>query len=81
MIVKDAVYQHVSRVTRVPISELDDQSAAINVPTWDSLSHIMLIVALEETFGIRFGLCDITDMKNLGELVARVEELWKSPSK
>lgn len=81
MIVKDAVYQHVARVVRVPVSSLDDQSASINVPTWDSLTHMMLIVALEETFGIRFPIHDIVDMKNLGELVACVEDLCKQPSK
>lgn len=43
------------------------------VDAWDSLSHIRLMVAIEQEFNIRFELSEVTDLPNLGELVAVIE--------
>lgn len=69
---RDRVLLIVSRVMKVPVSDLNDESCSMNVPTWDSLTHMLLIVTLEQEFQIRFTMQDVVNMKNLGELVEKV---------
>jgi acyl carrier protein len=41
---------------------------ANDVDEWDSLSHISLVLAIEEKFGIRFKVGEVESAKNVGEL-------------
>lgn len=54
----------------------DDESIVVNDTTtsddiedWDSLEHINLIVAVEQEFGIKFNMAEVTTMKNVGDMV------------
>lgn len=48
--------------------------SAGDVQEWDSLSHIRLIVAVEQVFGISFKSTEISDLENLGEMVDLILE-------
>lgn len=63
----------VSLVMHVSVSELNDLSCSQNVATWDSLAHMQLIAILEQEFNIRFAMDDVVNVKNLGELITRIE--------
>ncbi len=54
--------------------ELDRSLAAGDVEEWDSLSHIRLIVAVERGFKVKFQSVEISDLKNLGDLVDLVQQ-------
>jgi acyl carrier protein len=41
---------------------------AADVPTWDSLSNINMIIAVEKAFGVKFSIKDVRSLKNVGEL-------------
>jgi acyl carrier protein len=43
------------------------------VPGWDSLSHIRVLTAIEDAFGIRFKSNEVMRLKNVGELDALVQ--------
>jgi acyl carrier protein len=45
-----------------------DAMSAKDVPNWDSLAHVKLIVSLEEEFSVRFSLQEVTTMSNVGDL-------------
>ena len=45
------------------------QSNANNTRNWDSLAHISLIEMIEHHFKVRFGLSELQDLKEVGELV------------
>jgi acyl carrier protein len=45
---------------------------ADDVPGWDSLSHINLVVAVEREFGITMTARDARSMKNVGEFIALI---------
>jgi acyl carrier protein len=54
----------------------DDDSIEINramvsedVPEWDSVAHVRLMVAVEKAFDIRFDVNEINDMPNVGVLM------------
>jgi acyl carrier protein len=41
-------------------------------PAWDSVAHLNLIMTLEAELGITFSTHEITDLRTLGKLRARV---------
>lgn len=45
------------------------ETTAADIPDWDSLAHIRLIVAVEKAFGVRFSAAEAGGMKNVGEFV------------
>jgi acyl carrier protein len=44
-------------------------TTANDVREWDSVSHITLIVAVEQLFGIKIKTAEIESLKNVGDLV------------
>ena len=45
-----------------------DETTANQVPNWDSLNHINVILAVEKEFKIKFKGAEILRIKNVGEL-------------
>jgi acyl carrier protein len=45
------------------------ETTANDVADWDSVSHITLIVAVEQMFGIKIKTAEIESLKNVGDLV------------
>ncbi|MBK7139327.1 MAG: acyl carrier protein [Bacteroidetes bacterium] len=54
--------------------ELTMESTAKDIEDWDSLSHIHLMVAIEKHFKIRFTSSEISNFKNVGEMVETVKK-------
>ncbi len=52
---------------------LEPETTADDVEGWDSLSHVNLIMAVENRFNIRFNQKEVTSFKNIGDLVRCVE--------
>lgn len=50
-----------------------DAMTAADVEDWDSLSHIRLIVSVEERFATRFNTVEINDLKNVGDFVNLID--------
>jgi acyl carrier protein len=53
---------------------LTPELTAAEVPEWDSLLHISLLVAVEKAFDVRFRVGEVEATKNVGEfadLIAR----------
>lgn len=51
-----------------------EATTAKDVEEWDSLTHLTLVNELEELFGIAFSLDEVTNSKNLGELISAIEK-------
>lgn len=49
---------------------LTGETTAKDVPEWDSLTHISLLVAIEQRFKIRFRIGEVEGAKNIADLVA-----------
>jgi acyl carrier protein len=49
------------------------QSTAADVPGWDSLMHVRLILETEKAFGVRFTTSEVASFSNVGELVDAIE--------
>ena len=53
---------------------LTDETTADDVDGWDSLSHVQLVAAMEEAFGIEFKSRDILSWDNVGDLIDSSEK-------
>ena len=43
-------------------------SSALTIEDWDSFAHIVLIRGVESSFGVRFALNEVGNLKNVGEM-------------
>lgn len=48
--------------------ELTDSTLAAEVPGWDSLSHVNVVLAVEKHFGVRFKNVEVLRLTNVGDL-------------
>jgi acyl carrier protein len=70
----------VSRLTPIFCDVFNDEALVVNesmtaadVPTWDSLSNINMIIAVEKAFGAKFSIKDVRNLKNVGELIQLIK--------
>ncbi len=49
------------------------ETTANDVDGWDSLSHVNLILAIEEAFNIRFTQKELLKFKNINDLLTSIE--------
>ena len=54
--------------------DLRDETLATQVPGWDSLKHVEIILAVERAFGIHFRTLEILRLPNVGALQALVDK-------
>ena len=48
---------------------LFDKMVAADVPAWDSLNHITLVMSLEEEFGVSFSTREVMGWQNVGQML------------
>lgn len=48
-------------------TKLKPETTAKDVPEWDSLMHISILVAVEKEFDVRFRVGEVEKTKNVGE--------------
>ena len=48
---------------------VDDNTVAQDIDGWDSLTHMELVAAIEEEFGIEFEMKELQELSNVGRLV------------
>lgn len=54
-----------SRVFGVDSSRITDETSNKNLPEWDSLAHMTLILELEAAYGVSFSAADALEMTNV----------------
>ena len=60
----NAVFREVFDDESIAVSE---NTTAADIEDWDSLTHIQLIAAVEDEFGVKFSMKQVSSMKNVGE--------------
>jgi acyl carrier protein len=55
-----------------PTFELHDEMTAKDVPGWDSLNHVNLIIQIEQEFKIRFANTEVSALANVAQMKALI---------
>ena len=70
-----------SQINEIFIDTLDNEdlvveetTKAVDVDEWDSLTHILLVVATEKHFKISFKSNEIQNWKDVGEMMNCIQE-------
>ncbi len=58
----------------LPLEEIRPDSSPDNIPAWDSLQHLNLVLALEQEFGIQFAPEEIEQLLSVELVAALLEE-------
>jgi acyl carrier protein len=61
-------------VFEAPAAELTAQSSPDNIPSWDSMHHLSLVLALEQDFAIEFSPEEIEQLLSLELIADLIEE-------
>jgi acyl carrier protein len=48
-------------------------SNASTVEDWDSLGHVNLVTAIEKKYKIKFGLAELQELKNVGDMIELIK--------
>jgi acyl carrier protein len=72
------VVDAVAKTFRADPSRLNADTTADDVNGWDSVSHAMLIMELEDTFHVTLEFAETVTAHNLGDLAALVERKARS---
>ena len=54
--------------------ELQQTTTAADIEDWDSLTHIMLLSAVEDDFDIKFDMKAVQGLKDVGAMVDLIQE-------
>ncbi|SFK73451.1 acyl carrier protein [Lachnospiraceae bacterium KH1T2] len=53
--------------------EITDEMTADDIDDWDSLTHVQLVVAVEEAFKCKFSTVEVMKLKNVGEFIKLID--------
>lgn len=67
----------IAGVLRVSESQLSMKTGPANLDTWDSLAHVTIVAAVEETYSIALSMPEILAIKSIGDL----DKIIKNKSK
>jgi acyl carrier protein len=56
-----------------PALVVSRRTSAKDIPDWDSIMHVSLVVTVEKAFGIRFSSSEVGGVQNVGELVDLID--------
>lgn len=54
--------------------EINEGMTAADVPQWDSLSHLNLVLAVEKGFCIRLKTSEIRSLASVGDLIQLIQQ-------
>ena len=64
----EKLYEIVSKVFSVPISEINDESSPETIESWDSFRGLVLVDEIESNFNVKFSISEIIDVKNIKDI-------------
>lgn len=72
----DKVTAVMTELFRIPAgARIEPQTTSADISGWDSLSHAVLIMKIEESFGVDLPLDRVYALNNVGELSSLLHEL------
>lgn len=61
------------KVFNEPLLVLKDEMSSKEVENWDSMNYMLLINEIENKYGFKFKLRELTSMKNVKDIIDTIE--------
>ncbi|MCR5358078.1 MAG: acyl carrier protein [Lachnospiraceae bacterium] len=52
---------------------ISNETTADDIEGWDSLTHVVLIVAVQDEFDIKFSIAETNTLKNIGDFIKLID--------
>jgi acyl carrier protein len=72
--ISDELKGVILKVLQLDEWDISDETLAAQIPGWDSLMHVNVILAIEKYFKVRFSNIEIIKLKNIGDLQRLVDK-------
>jgi acyl carrier protein len=66
--ISDKLKSVILKELRLDDYEIKDETQIYQIPGWDSLNHINIIIAIEQEYKVRFKSLEIVKCKNISDL-------------
>lgn len=66
--INDKLKTIVIETLKISASDYSDDLAAGDIPQWDSIGHVNLLMAVEQGFGVAFDVTDAIDIESVSDL-------------
>jgi acyl carrier protein len=75
---KQEIIEKITGIFREVFSDsnivINEEMTANDVENWDSLTHMLMITKVEETFGVKFKLKELNKLKQVGDIISLLQE-------
>lgn len=71
----DKIRKIIAKVLKVDKEDVELDTAIGDLPEWDSLHHLQIIVELENEFGIKYSPEDLAELEDVSDLIALTKEI------
>ena len=68
------LFEIISDVMNVPLSQINDDSGAGTIQEWDSFNMYVLLNDIEKEFNIKFSIEETLEIKNVGDFKRYLEK-------
>ena len=68
------LFEIISRVMNVSISQINDDSGSESIQEWDSFNMYVLLNDIEKEFNIKFSLDETLEIKNVGDFKKQLKK-------
>jgi acyl carrier protein len=76
---RDAILADLQNIVRDVLDNeqviITEQTRSADVPGWDSMAHINIVIAVEERFGVRFSSADLARLRGDGQAIDALVDL------
>ncbi len=70
----EEIQQVVQQVLPRTVVQLSERSTAKDIPGWDSLSHMVLMAAIEKHFNLKFSFIEMINISDIGSMMDCIME-------
>jgi acyl carrier protein len=68
------IKQVIASTFQIPIESISSESSSQDIPQWDSVGHINLVMGLEKQFGVKFNMNEILEMRDVSTIERILQE-------
>lgn len=70
----EKLYNIISKVLNVPVSEINDESTPESIESWTSFNGYVLLYELESSFKVKFTIDEAMDVKKVADIKRHLKD-------